>query len=1160
MKKRKLLVRDLTLRDGQQSLFATRMPQAEIEKVLTLYKKANFYAMEVWGGAVPDSVMRYLNEDPWHRLESIKKEIGDVSHLTALSRGRNLFGYSPYPESVIEKFNTQAIKSGLGIMRIFDCLNDIENMKSTIKYVKAAGGIADCAVCYTVDSKFPEKEEDRKRLTIKDLPEQIFDIDYFVNLAKKLEALGADMISLKDMAGLASPSRAGQIIRRFKEELNIPVDFHSHSTPGYGLASALTAIINGVDIIDTNIMNFAGGSAAPAYELIYLFCKKLNIEIDGDPESIVEINKILKKIRENALAEVDSYKQFPIEFDITKDQVPDEIDKLFDQAIQCAKEDQEAELLKACHEIEAYFNFPAPNEMVKKAEIPGGMYTNMLNQLKALGLENLLSRVLEVVPVVRLDAGCPPLVTPSSQIVGVQAVNCVIDENSNRPFYTNVSNQFFSLVKGEYGTTPIEIDPEFRKKITGKAERVDYDVSTYQAPENPVLSEYGNVKLAVTDKEYMLLELFPLVAKNYLEGKRKLEFEEKRKENRKKIATKRAAIPKNRKLKIRDLTLRDGQQSLFATRVPQHEIEKVLPLYKKANFYAMEVWGGAIPDSVMRYLNEDPWYRLESIKKEIGDVSHLTALSRGRNLFGYSPYPESVIEGFNKNAVKSGLSIMRIFDCLNDVKNMESTVKYIKEAGGIADCAVCYTVDPKFTSKQKWKAFFSGKKLPQKIFDVDYFVNKARQMEKLGADMITVKDMAGLIPPSLSGNIIKRLKQELQIPIDFHTHCTPGYGLASVLMAIVNGVDIVDTNMMNFAGGPAAPAFEIIQIFADKLGLDTGVDLDAVVAINKELKGIRERIAEFDSYKMFPLEFDLTADELPTEIDALFNKAIQLAKTDQETELLATCHAIEKYFNFPKPNEEVKAAEIPGGMYTNMLAQLKTLGLENLLPKVLEKVPEVRVAAGCPPLVTPSSQIVGVQAVNYVLDVNSGKAPYTNVNNQFFNLVKGEYGETPIEIDPEFRMKICGQREASDYDVNKYEAPENPVLEEFGNVKLAENEKEILLLELFPNVAAPFLKSRREEAYHEKLDMEESERQRIIEEKKAAYDAIPPEEKRDMLLRGLYSLAGDSNQVKDDITQPEQKESKLDLKTIKMLTEQKPKGMLSKNQDNEKEDEKKDKK
>lgn len=1139
--KRQLKIRDLTLRDGQQSLFATRMPQEAIEKVIPLYKDAGFYAMEVWGGAVPDSVMRYLNEDPWYRLERFNEVLGGRTKFTALSRGRNLFGYSPYPESVIRRFNTQAVKSGLGIMRIFDCLNDVENMKSTIKYVKEAGGLADCAVCFTVDSKFPEKEEDKKKLTVKNLPEKIFTVEYFVDLAKQMEELGADMISLKDMAGLASPVIAGRIIRRFKEELKVPVDFHTHSTPGYGLASVLTAIINGADIVDTNIMSFAGGTAAPAYSLIHLFCQKLDIETGVNPNAVVAIDKVLREIRATTLAEIDTYDSFPIEFDVTKDKLPKEIDKLFDDAIIYAKEEKEEELLAVCHTILKYFNFPAPNEMVKKAEIPGGMYTNMLNQLKALGLENLLERVLEVVPIVRLDAGSPPLVTPSSQIVGVQAVNCVQDENAGKPFYTNVSNQFHNLVKGEYGHTPIEISEDFREKITGQRKASDYDVSKYEAPENPVLKEYG-VKLAKDDKEYMLLELFPSVAKTFLTNKRKAEFEQQEIQRKKDLAAKRAAIKYERKLKIRDVTLRDGQQSLFATRVPQEEIDKVLPDYVNAKFYAMEVWGGAVPDSIMRYLGEDPWYRLESIHKAIGDVSLLTALSRGRNLFGYSPYPENVIEGFNKNAVDSGLNIMRIFDCLNDVENMKSTVKYVKEAGGIADCAVCYTVDPKFTLKQKIKAFLTGKKLPEKIFDVDYFVAKAKEMEALGADVISIKDMAGLIPPSMSGELTRRFKKELNVPIDFHTHCTPGYGLASALMAMINGIDIVDTAIWNFAGGPAAPAFELVQIFADKLKLDTGVDLNAVVAINKKLKGIRERMSEFDSYE-FPKEFDITSDILPSNIDALFDKSIALGKEDKEEELLNVCRQIEDYFNFPKGNQKVKEAEIPGGMYTNMLAQLRTLKLEKLLPTVLETVPEVRIDAGCPPLVTPSSQIIGVQAVNVVLDKNSGKKPYSNVSTQFYNLVKGEYGKTPIDIDPEFRQKITGQREATDYDVSQYKAPENYTIKEANGVKLAENDKEMLLLELFPAVAQKYLEEKKINALEEKIRKSQEAYLDNFEEDQQAYNRLPKEEKHSLLLKGLYGMVGTSDELKVEL--PEEKEmTAMEKVFFEKLKQQKPKRTL----------------
>ncbi len=568
-----------------------------------------------------------------------------------------------------------------------------------------------------------------------------------------------------------------------------------------------------------------------------------------------------------------------------------------------------------------------------------------------------------------------------------------------------------------------------------------------------------------------------------------------------------------KKLLIRDLTLRDGQQSLFATRMTQDQVDRVLPLFKEAGFYAMEVWGGAVPDSIMRYLNENPWDRLEKIKAVIGDTSKLTALSRGRNLFGYNPYPEEVIEGFNKFAVKSGIDIMRIFDALNDVNNIKSTINYVKKNGGIADCTICYTVDPKFTSKQKINALLHFKTLPHDIFTIDYFVKKAKQLEEMGADMISVKDMAGLIPPNKSGELISRLKKELSIPIDFHTHCTPGYGLAAVLMAIVNGVDIVDTSILNFAGGPAAPAFEIIQLFANKLGLDTGVNLDAVVKINKELKKIRLELADYDSYQLFPIEFDITRDKLPKEVDTMLEMAIAFAKSRKEAELLDVTQKIEKYFNFPGPDEMVKNAEIPGGMYTNMLAQLKQLKLDHLLPKVLETVPMVRVAAGCPPLVTPTSQIVGVQAVNCVIDENKSLPPYTTKSIQFVNLVKGNYGKTPLPIDPEFRMKVAGVKTEMDYDTKNYKKQENSVFPEYGDLKLAENEKDALLLELFPSVARDFLKKRVEQKYLNDIYAIEEEKQRKLDEEKAKYAALSPEEKELRLHYGLYNYKWSSESV-----------------------------------------------
>ncbi len=518
------------------------------------------------------------------------------------------------------------------------------------------------------------------------------------------------------------------------------------------------------------------------------------------------------------------------------------------------------------------------------------------------------------------------------------------------------------------------------------------------------------------------------------------------------------------KLLIRDLTLRDGQQSSFATRMTQKQVDRVLPFYKDANFYAMEVWGGAVPDSVMRYLNENPWDRLEKIKASVGDVSKLTALSRGRNLFGYAPYTDEIIEGFCRNSIESGLGIMRIFDALNDVNNVKSTIKYVKKYGGMADCAVCYTIDPKYP-KLGFFDKLKGKKNPEPVFTNAYFLDKAKQMAALGADMVTIKDMSGLISPARIAELIPLFKQNLSIPIDFHTHCTPGYGLGAVLMAIIKGVDIVDTNIWNFAGGTGAPAIELIYVFCKKLGIELDVNMEAVAKINKELYGIRKELEAYDASKQFPNPFNPLTDTLPANIDKEFDNAITAAKAGDETALLAACHAIEAYFNFPKPNELVKKAEVPGGMYSNMVAQLKQLNSMDILEKSMQLIPTVRLAAGLPPLVTPTSQIVGAQAVNCALDLKAGKPMYSNVSNQFVNLVKGEYGKTPVPVDSEFRFKIAGTREEIPYDTSKNQMQPNPVLPEAGGVKLAATEKEVLLLELFPQVAKNFLTKQKTEAY-----------------------------------------------------------------------------------------------
>ena len=504
-----LKVRDLTLRDGQQSLFATRLKQENVDKLLPLYRDAHFYIMEVWGGAVPDSVMRYLGESPWDRLRACSKEMKGISLLSALSRGRNLFGYVPYPDYVLEGFYKEAIKNGLNVMRIFDALNDIDNIKESIRIINDLGGIADAAVCYTVDPK------DTKETN------PIFTDEYFVEKAVEMEKIGAKMITLKDMAGLVNPARIFSLMPKLKEALSVPVDFHTHCTPGYGLAAVLTAIIKGVDIVDTNIWWFGGGSAAPAIELVWIFCQKLGIELEVNMDAVAKIREALIEARKS-LADFDLQKDnWPKPFEEAYKNMPAEIDAEFDRAIKAATENNEEELLDACHKIEAYFGFPKPNEIVKNAEVPGGMYSNMVANLRALNAEDVLEEAMALIPKVRRDAGLVPLVTPTSQIVGSQAVALALDRRKGQPDYSNKNNQFIGLVKGEYGKTPIPVDPKFREQITGSPEEKPYDVSSYRKPANP---DFEGKPLASNDEEYLLLQLLPAVATNYLKNIRKAEM------------------------------------------------------------------------------------------------------------------------------------------------------------------------------------------------------------------------------------------------------------------------------------------------------------------------------------------------------------------------------------------------------------------------------------------------------------------------------------------------------------------------------------------------------------------------------------------------------------------------------------------------------------
>ena len=404
---------------------------------------------------------------------------------------------------------------------------------------------------------------------------------------------------------------------------------------------------------------------------------------------------------------------------------------------------------------------------------------------------------------------------------------------------------------------------------------------------------------------------------------------------------------------------------------------------------------------------------------------------------------------------------MRIFDALNDVDNVKSTIKYIKQYGGIADCAVCYTVDPKYTDGKEHEMVFTD----------EYFLDKAKQMAELGADMITIKDMSGLIPPQR----VSALNQALQAA-HRHPRRFPHPLYAGLRSGIGHGGNRGRSRyrrhqllVVRRRHGSAriGAGIRILQEARHRSGCrhgGRGQDQRRVEGHPQGARNVGIRRRETAAQPFNPL-----TDTLPAEIDALFDKCIEYAQAENWEGLLDAAQQIEAYFGFPAPNKLVQQAEIPGGMYSNMVAQLKQLQAEDILPRAMELIPSVRLSAGLPPLVTPTSQIVGAQAVNCAMDEKAGRPMYTNKSSQFVGLVRGEYGHTPVKIDPEFRFKICGVREETPYDTSKYQKQPNPALEDAGGVRLAENEKEELLLELFPLVAKTYLSGVKKAAYAQKV-------------------------------------------------------------------------------------------
>ena len=434
---------ETALRDGHQSLFATRMTTDEVLLALKELDQAGYYAMEVWGGATFDSCLRFLNEDPWERLRKIKKVCKNTK-LQMLFRGQNILGYRHYADDVVEKFVELSIKNGIDIIRIFDALNDIRNLACAVKATKKYGGECQIALSYTTSP--------------------VHTVEYYVNLAKEIEALGADSICIKDMAGVLLPETAYELITALKANTKLPIELHSHCTGGLMEMTYLRAIQAGVDIIDTALSPLSGGTSQPCTESI-------NYALRGT-EYDPKLNEDMLNIAASKLAKV---KQ-----------------KYLDNKTLNPK-------VLTCN----------PN--ILKYQVPGGMLSNLISQLTQQGAADRLDEVLAEVPNVRKDLGYPPLVTPLSQMVGTQAVLNVL--NGER--YKLVPKEINEYLHGKYGKAPAPVDEDIRKKIIGD------DVIITHRPADDLAPEFKGLKaqykgIAKSDEDVLSIALFGDVAIKYI--------------------------------------------------------------------------------------------------------------------------------------------------------------------------------------------------------------------------------------------------------------------------------------------------------------------------------------------------------------------------------------------------------------------------------------------------------------------------------------------------------------------------------------------------------------------------------------------------------------------------------------------------------------------
>jgi len=448
------------------------------------------------------------------------------------------------------------------------------------------------------------------------------------------------------------------------------------------------------------------------------------------------------------------------------------------------------------------------------------------------------------------------------------------------------------------------------------------------------------------------------------------------------------------KVKITETVLRDAHQSLIATRMSLDEMRPILEAMDEVGYYSAEVWGGATFDACLRFLNEDPWERLRIIRKAMPNTK-LQMLFRGQNMLGYRHYADDVVEYFVQKTISNGIDILRIFDALNDIRNLETAIKATKKEGAHLQAVLSYTTSP--------------------VHNIDYFVKYAKDLENTGADSICIKDMAGLVTPYVAYDLVKALKETVKIPVQFHSHYTSGLASMAHLKAIEAGVDIIDTAMSPLALGTSHPATESMVAALQGTEYDTGLDL-------KKLDAVREHFTKLrDKYLA----------------NSLLNP--KLLGVDANTLLY----------------------QVPGGMLSNLVSQLKQAGKENQLEDVLKEIPNVRKDSGYPPLVTPTSQIVGSQAV---FNVITGER-YKMVTKEFRGLVRGEYGRTPVPVDPEFRKKICGDEEPIDCRPADLLKPELEKLKTEVPAQYLEQEEDVLSYAQFGAVATKFFEQRQKAKY-----------------------------------------------------------------------------------------------